>query len=80
MNILFFCSNPVDGGTAKVFYELVQYFDKHKETGDKIFACVDRNNPVELYKQISFLEYLPIIPRHACCTISEDGNYIKRLI
>jgi glycosyltransferase, family 1 len=80
LNILFFCSNPVDGGTAKVFYELVQYFDKHKETGDKIFACVDRNNPVELYKQISFLEYLPIIPRHACCTICEDGNYITRLI
>ena len=79
MNILFFCSNPVDGGTAKVFYELVQYFDKHKETGDKIFACVDRNNPVELYKKISFLEYLPIIPRHACCTIREDGNYITRL-
>lgn len=60
MNILVFCSNPVDGGTAKVFYELVCYLKKKEGKRDRIFACVNKNNPVEIYGKIDFLDRLDV--------------------
>ena len=50
MNLMIFCSNPVDGGTAKVFYESVQAFEG--QSGVRVFPCVNKDNPVKIYRKI----------------------------
>ena len=59
MKALFFCSNPVDGGTARVFCEIVKSL-RDNDAGIKIYAAVNANNPVEIYKCIPDIYYLPI--------------------
>lgn len=58
MNLMVFCSNPVDGGTAKVFFELVKALKN--ESNINLTPCVNRGNPVNIYKNIDNIVYLDV--------------------
>lgn len=60
MNILMFCSNPVNGGTARIFYELTTVFGNFLSYDDKLYACINQDNLVEVYKKIENLRRLPV--------------------
>ena len=67
MNIMMFCSNPVDGGTAKVFYELVTSFKENNSNDDRIYAGVNVNNPVAIYNIIDFFDRLDVYSVEVVC-------------
>lgn len=49
MKILLFCSNPINGGTAKMFYELyVAMEHKLSAQGHEVLAAVNVNNDVAI--------------------------------
>lgn len=78
MNIMFFCANPVNGGTAKIFFEIAKSFKKN--TNHTIYAAIDRNNPVEIYKRMDGLDRLNIYSEHEVCDGLYGGNIAQRLI
>ena len=80
MNIMMFCSNPVDGGTAKVFYELVTSFKENNLNDDRIYAGVNVNNPVAIYNKIDFLERLEVYSEEEVCKNLYQGNIFSRAI
>lgn len=80
MNIMMFCSNPVDGGTAKVFYELVTSFKENNSNDDRIYAGVNVNNPVAIYNKIYFLERLEVYSEEEVCKNLYQGNIFSRAI
>lgn len=68
MNILLFCSNPVNGGTAKIFAELVNNLLKSSEnTGLNIYPCINIDNNVEIYKSIQNLNRLKVYSETEIC-------------
>lgn len=75
-----FCSNPVDGGTAKVFYELVTSFKENNSNDDRIYAGVNVNNPVAIYNKIDFLERLEVYSEEEVCKNLYQGNIFSRAI
>ncbi len=79
MNILFFCSNPVDGGTARVFYELVTAVKSILPKGDKLSVCVNQENPVKIYKKIENINRLPVYSEEEICLEMYGGSIVKRL-
>lgn len=85
MKMMMFCSNPVNGGTARVFYELFDQFECHKTEADTYRACVNINNPVEVYQQIEQLDRLAIYSEEEICakwygSKSVLGRVVNRLI
>lgn len=80
MNIMMFCSNPVNGGTAKVFFELVTSFKDAKREQDNVFAGVNKNNPVEIYKQIDILDRLNVFSEEEVCSNLYGGNILFRIV
>jgi glycosyltransferase involved in cell wall biosynthesis len=61
MKILLFCSNPINGGTAKMFYELYVAMErKLSGQGHEVLAAVNVNNDVAIYKEIPGLVRLPM--------------------
>lgn len=80
MNILLFCSNPVNGGTARIFYELAISMGQMIGPEDKLTACVNENNPVEIYKRIGHIERLPVYSEEEICPGMYGGSTIKRLL
>lgn len=80
MNILMFCSNPVNGGTARIFYELVTATKCMTKFSDKVTACVNVNNSVDIYKKIDKLERLPIYSEEEICSGMYGGTKIKRIV
>lgn len=80
MKIMMFCSNPVDGGTAKVFYELVTSFKENNSNDDRIYAGVNVNNPVAIYNKIDFLERLEVYSEEEVCKNLYQGNIFSRAI
>ena len=51
MKILLFCSNPFNGGTAKMFYELYVAMEKKlTPQGHEVIAAVNEKNPVDIYE------------------------------
>lgn len=80
MNILIFCSNPVNGGTAHIFYELVTTMKHMIKPADKLIACVDENNPVDIYKKIEELERLPVYSEEEICLGMYGGSVVKRIV
>ena len=80
MNIMMFCSNPVDGGTAKVFYELVTSFKENNSNDDRIYAGANVNNPVAIYNKIYFLERLEVYSEEEVCKNLYQGNIFSRAI
>ena len=79
MNILIFCSNPVNGGTARIFYELVISMRKILEPEHKIFACIDQGNSVEIYKEIDSITKLSILSEADIFVNLYGGNTLKRI-
>ena len=62
MKILLFCSNPVNGGTAKMFYELYVAMErKLTPQGHEVLAAVDEGNQVKVYQEIPNLVRLPMV-------------------
>ena len=57
-NIMIFCSNYVNGGTARIFYETAMGLKKTNNY--KIFPCINRGNKVEIYHKLEDLTELPI--------------------
>lgn len=58
MKVMIFCSNPVNGGTARIFYETVIGLNGYRDLD--VVPCININNTVEIYKRISELYRLPI--------------------
>ena len=67
MNMLVFCSNPINGGTARMFYEFVTSLNRYCYEDDVIYPCIDINNNVEIYKKIENLTELPIYSEENYC-------------
>lgn len=80
MNIVIFCSNAVDGGTARIFYELVISLREMLREGNRIIACTDWGNPVKIYKKIDGLVRLPIYPEEEICRGMYGGSREKRAL
>lgn len=79
MNILMFCSNPVNGGTARIFYELSTAFCSLLPDNDKLYACVNQDNPVEIYRKIGDLQRLPVYSAEELFVNLYGGNVFERL-
>lgn len=80
MRILMFCSNPVNGGTARIFYELATAMESLLAADDKVYACVNEKNPVEIYKKIENLYRLPIYSAEELFPNLYGGNVVQRLV
>lgn len=61
MNIMIFCSNPVNGGTARMFYESVRGLKEHFSADDRLYPCINKGNDVEIYYKIEGLIKLPVV-------------------
>ena len=75
-----FCSNPVNGGTARIFYESVEMLKTKLGNHDKIYPCINKDNEVEIYKKIPDLIELPIISAETMFTNMYGGNFTKRIV
>lgn len=80
MNIMVFCSNPVDGGTARIFYETVIGLRKKLDVKDKLFPCINKHNPVDIYHRIDGLIELPIRSVETAFPGLYGGNLLERAI
>lgn len=80
MKIAMFCSNPVNGGTARMFYELL--VSMRAAVGDKyqIDACVNENNPVEIYNRIPDLKRLAVYSEQEVCHRLIGAKGFRRII
>lgn len=59
MKLCVFCSNNVNGGTARIFYEFVNGGNHYwKDKNVEIVPCVNKNNTVEIYKKIEDLNFV----------------------
>ncbi len=66
--IVMFCSNPVNGGTARMFAEVTRAWgeaDREKKT--EIIPCVNEKNPVDIYKTFPELVRLPVYSEVEIC-------------
>lgn len=79
-NIALFCSNPVNGGTARVFYELANSLRERGGDGFTLRAAVNIDNPVEIYKKIEGLDRLKIYSEEEICTGMYGGNVVSRIL
>ena len=75
-----FCSNPVNGGTARIFYESVEMLKTKIGNDDKIYPCINKDNNVEIYKKIPDLIELPIVSAETIFPDMYGGNLPKRII
>lgn len=80
MKILVFCSNSVNGGTARIFYEMVTTMRRLAAPEDKVAACVNENNPVEIYRRIEGMERLPVYSEEEICSGMYGGTLLKRIV
>lgn len=75
--IVVFCSNPVDGGTAKVFAEMSEYCNAlGKDNNYMIIPCVNKNNKVNIYNSIEGLERIDVYSEEEVCGILKEGKNI----
>lgn len=80
MKIAMFCSNPVNGGTARMFYELL--VSMRVVAGEKyqIDACIDENNPVEIYKRIPDLKRLAVYSEQEVLRSLTGAKGFRRIV
>lgn len=74
-----FCSNPVNGGTARIFYESVKGLSAKISSNDKIFPCINVHNKVEIYRKIPNLVELPIRSAEDMYPDCYGGIFAKRV-
>lgn len=75
-----FCSNPVNGGTARIFFESVEMLKTKVGKHDEIYPCINKDNDVEIYKKIPDLIELPIISAETIFPDMYGGTLPKRII
>ncbi len=80
MNIMVFCSNPVDGGTARIFYETVIGLREKLDVKDRLFPCINKHNPVNIYHKIDGLIELPIRSAETAFPGLYGGNLLVRAV
>lgn len=80
MNIMVFCSNRVEGGTARIFYETVVGLRKKLTVKDRLYACIDKNNPVHIYHKIDGIIELPIYSAETMFPGLYVGNKLERML
>lgn len=80
MNILIFCSNPVNGGTARIFFETISSMRRILSSEYNLIPCVNQDNPVEIYKKIEGLVRLPIWSAEEICKGKYGGELPKRIV
>lgn len=80
MKIMMFCSNPVNGGTARMFYELVNSLREEVNSSHTIEACIDINNTVEIYNKIDRLSRLDIHSEQELFADKYRKGVFKRVI
>lgn len=80
--IAIFCSNPVNGGTAKVFADVVNSLMSYLPPDDFIIVpCVNINNEVEIYQSITSLKRIEAYSEvEVCGEIKEGLGKVQRLI
>lgn len=78
MNILMFCSNPVSGGTVRIFCELAKELPKVVSEGDHVACCVNKDNPSERYKDIKDLETIPVVSENQMFKDYYGGGLLRR--
>ncbi len=77
---VFFCSNPVNGGTAKVFKELTTYIMEHEEE-ITVVPCINEKNTVLAYKDIKTLKRLPVYSEEEFLgELKNERHTVKRVI
>ena len=65
---LMFCSNPVNGGTVRMFYELANIWPRLNETdGVSLYPCTNANNPAEIYKSMDGIIRLDVRSEEEVC-------------
>lgn len=79
MNILIFCSNAVNGGTARMFYEMVEAM-KAEVNCHRVIACVDKENTVEIYEKVNGLLRVDAYTEEYVCNSMYGGNPVARVI
>lgn len=78
-NVMIFCSNPVNGGTAAVMAQTVSGLVKYPQF--KVFPCVNAGNNVEIYKSLPGITYLDVLSEdQALGSISQNIGILKRII
>lgn len=79
--IAVFCSNPVDGGTAKIFAEMSEYCNILGKENNCIFIpCINKKNKVKIYNSIVGLKRIDVYSEEEICGILEEGkNVIYRV-
>lgn len=80
MKVLMFCSNPINGGTPRVFVELTAAMRRRKPNWE-VLACVNERNPAEIYEQVPNLIRLPIESEELVCEgmYASEKNLFERL-
>lgn len=60
IEILVFCSNPVNGGTAEMFVQMVLEIRKQFDGAVSVVPCVNKNNNVQVYNSLEGLVQLSV--------------------
>ena len=79
MNILLFCSNPVNGGTARVFFELSNFFDENKKDDDVVFSAVNIHNSVEIYRKVPNVDRIDVLSKEELFDSVSNKNIVGRM-
>lgn len=80
MNILLFCSNPVNGGTARVFYELACGLEQRLAPSDRLFCCINAGNDVEIYRKLQHLYPISMVSAETLFPNSYGGSLPRRIV
>ena len=77
MRLMVFCSNPVNGGTARIFYETVLGL---MDAGiGEVFPCVNQGNSVEIYNYVPNINKLPINSEYELYEVYHGKNILFRI-
>lgn len=78
-NVMIFCSNPINGGTAAVMAQTVLGLQKYSQF--KIIPCVNAGNDVEIYKKLPGITYLNVrSEEQALGSVSQNVTEFVRII
>lgn len=78
-NVMIFCSNSVNGGTAAVMVQTVSGLVKYPQF--KVFPCVNLGNDVEIYKSLPDITYLDVQSEDQVLgSIPQNVGILKRII
>lgn len=80
MNLLIFCSNPVNGGTVRIFLELTKYFKNNMTEHDRVFSATNINNPAVMYDEIKDIYKINVLSETELFDNQCNHNYLLRIL